>query len=192
MDEKTVASVVERLRRVSDALILEKSFDLARTIDRACAFMEMNDAANARSELDKAVAAFPQDRSDYRVVAAARAALPSNDTVNPRVSKKLTRVEDGFLFEQYAGEPESTILVPVTDATTPKDVTCEFKMQSIVVSVREDVVIDGRLSHPVVLDGCMWSLTTDGPQRILSVALEKKDPQYEWPALLRSEDETFR
>lgn len=192
MDEKATASLVEKLRCVSDALILDKRLDLARMIDRACAFMEMNDAANARSELDKAVAALPKDRSDYQVVAAARAALPSNDTVNPRVSKKLTRVEDGFLFEQYVGEPESTILVPVADATTTEDVKCDFKMQSIVVSVRGDAVIDGRLSHPVVLDGCMWSLTTDGAQRILSVALEKKDPQFVWPALLRGTDETFR
>ncbi|KAJ8603486.1 hypothetical protein CTAYLR_005138 [Chrysophaeum taylorii] len=197
MDDQTIELVIAGLRSVSDALILDKRWlDVARAIDRACAFMEMNDAAKARSELDKAIGGLPTlaDGSPrfpehVKLVQDARDALPKGDLVNPRVSKKLMRIEDGFTFEQCIGEPESTVIIPVPEETKPEDVWVEFRVSHLVVRVRghekQPAVIDGPLSQPIALDGCAWSLTSEGPQRVLYVAIEKKAPEFVWSSFFK-------
>lgn len=200
MDADEAKVVIAGLRSVTDAMILDRTWkDLAREIDKACAFIEMNDAPQARKSLDMAIAGWPQlaDGSPRfpqhkRLIEDARRQIPAEGRrVNPRVTEKLMREEDGFVFEQTIGHPECTVIIPVPECTSPSDIVVHFSEDSLKVVIdgheKQPAVIDGLLSQPIVLDGCSWSLTTDGPQRVLHVDLEKKASEYVWAGLLHDD-----
>lgn len=198
MDAEQTRLVVAGLRSVSDALILDRTWlGLAKAIDKTCAFIEMNDAPNARKSLDLAIAGWPyvSDGSPRypehkKLVDDVRQKLPSTGRrINPKVTEKLMTEEDGFVFEQCIGEPECTIIIPVRQETSPPDIAVKFCETYLTVRIKghekQPAVIDGRLSQPIALDGCSWGLTSEGHQRVLWVNLEKKASEYVWAGLLR-------
>lgn len=194
MEAEVAERVVLGLRSVTDAMIRDRTWkDLARPIDKACAFIEMNDAHRARKCLEEALSGWPRSTSENaplfpeheRFLQDVLSAIPEvSKVVNPRVSESLMRVEDGFSLEQCVGKAECAVVVPVPRNTKKRDVLVKFSEDRLGVFLNGVAVIDGFLSQPVNTDGCFWFLEENS---VLSVNLEKKAPEFVWAGLLKED-----
>jgi len=193
-DGYQIRAAVDALRKVSDSLHLAGEKPVASKIDKACAFMEMNDGTAARSSLDEAIALCPMNSPSpdffeaWTAVRDVRARLPDTETVNPEITANLVKKEDGLEFEQIPGNQEAFVHIDLPMSTQKDDVDVAFKSDSLKVSVKgheKQPIIDNKLLHPINPSESAWYLETieKDQKKVLTLHIEKLCAEAPWPSL---------
>lgn len=168
--------------------------DMAKPVDRALGALERSDQALAVRELQAALRSLPpaelnsvglfaQQRRDIVGVLGALGAGERAPSPPPRPPPPPLAP---YAFEQTEAEVTVTLAVPA--GTRKGDVAVKFGRTAVRVAVAghptQPALLDGRLEHPVDVDGCGWCLSGEGDQRALCLNFEKASAGLRWTQLL--------